>query len=226
MKKKYLAAEFAAVFFLLVLPPLLVRSGEGSATLVSAADFSWTALMQLAVALFLDIQFRCTQRQVLPSAPAAAQSFQKLVTVLLWGSTTFGCLMLIYALMGTLALLLPSFFAAGRDFPVPAPGLLLALNLAAGAYYEEVLYRQFIPGSLRSLLPARRLAIPVELVSLLLFAFSHRYLGAPSVLNAALCGIMLRICCIRTGGVRTGAAVHFLYNMLLVLASALLGGGD
>ncbi len=231
MKKEYLWAEFAAVFLLLLLPPLLATYGSGGLPLVSAAEFSWTALMQLAVALALGLQSRrlflgssARQAVQLPGA-ADSPSFQKLITVLVWGPVSFGVLMLIAAFMWTLSLLLPGCFGSSLDVPIPPPGLLLALNLAIGAYYEEVLYRLFLPESLRFLIPRQQFALPAELLSVVIFACSHRYLGVFSVLNAALCGSMLRICCRKTRGIATGALVHFLYNFLLVLWAALMPGG-
>ena len=99
--------------------------------------------------------------------------------------------------------------------------LSLAVNFLAGAFYEEVLYREFVPKTLYALLEGfssdrGRIAIGiiVESFAVLVFAAAHRYMGFFAVLNALLCAIALRNCYVKTGGAYTGTIVHFLYNMM------------
>ena len=59
-----------------------------------------------------------------------------------------------------------------------------------------------------------------EMLSVAAFALSHRYLGLPSVVNAFFAGIMLRICCKKSGTLWTNTASHFAYNMLSLVLFA------
>lgn len=59
-----------------------------------------------------------------------------------------------------------------------------------------------------------------ETLSVIAFALSHRYLGLPSVVNAFFAGIMLRICCKKSGTLWTNTAAHFAYNMLSLVLFA------
>lgn len=59
-----------------------------------------------------------------------------------------------------------------------------------------------------------------ETLSVAAFALSHRYLGLPSVVNAFFAGIMLRICCKKSGTLWTNTAAHFAYNMLSLVLFA------
>ena len=59
-----------------------------------------------------------------------------------------------------------------------------------------------------------------EMLSVAAFALSHRYLGLPSVVNAFFAGIMLRICCKKSGTLWTNTTSHFAYNMLSLVLFA------
>ena len=59
-----------------------------------------------------------------------------------------------------------------------------------------------------------------EMLSVAAFALSHRYLGLPSVVNAFFAGIMLRLCCKKSGTLWTNTAAHFAYNMLSLVLFA------
>jgi|GEM_PF-1063439 len=59
-----------------------------------------------------------------------------------------------------------------------------------------------------------------ETLSVIAFALSHRYLGLPSVVNAFFAGIMLRICCKKSGTLWTNTISHFAYNMLSLVLFA------
>jgi membrane protease YdiL (CAAX protease family) len=106
-------------------------------------------------------------------------------------------------------------------FPSSARTLFYCiLNFAAASFFEEVIYRLYLPDMLfRYLSYIPRLSPRVsecisEAGAVILFAFAHRYLGAPSVVNAALACIILRVCCKKSGTVWTNTAAHFAYNIL------------
>lgn len=88
------------------------------------------------------------------------------------------------------------------------------------AFFEEVIYRYFIPEGLRFLLKEGTLKnILIEIFSLLLFAFGHLYLGWFAVLNAGTGYIILRFCYKKTKSLFPGIAAHFSYNLIQLLIS-------
>ncbi|MFA6855582.1 MAG: type II CAAX endopeptidase family protein [Treponema sp.] len=97
------------------------------------------------------------------------------------------------------------------------------LDFAAASFFEEVLYRLYLPDMLFRfishipLLTFRSSKIISESAVVIIFAFSHRYLGAASVVNAAIACIILRICCKKSGSVWTNTAAHFAYNILSLI---------
>src|SRR5574344_888426 len=63
------------------------------------------------------------------------------------------------------------------------------LNFIAGtfcaAFYEEVLYRQYLPETMKAL-TGKKFPLLCEAAVLILFAAGHRYLGFFAVVNAAI----------------------------------------
>jgi len=94
------------------------------------------------------------------------------------------------------------------------------LNFIFAAFYEESIYRLFLPEILRdfsSKLNKKLIYIIIEFIVCLSFAFAHFEYGIFSVLNAMLAHIVLRITFIKTGGIYAGFAAHFLYNLLQII---------
>ncbi|MCR5317489.1 MAG: CPBP family intramembrane metalloprotease [Treponema sp.] len=224
MKKKYLLLEFAIVFTFLLLPPLFASSA-GIPPSLGKGTFTFAFLPQLLIALALDIQ----HRKMFPRSQK--KSFEKFIAVLKWGTITFGLLMLTYALVLALQMLFGrdsasvDFYSRLSHTLAFEPRLLfflsVALNFFAGAFYEEVVYREFLPENLYALLDGllpggleRAVKFFVEVSAVLLFALAHRYMGIFAVANAALCAIALRNCYVKTDAAYTGTVVHFLYNMI------------
>lgn len=226
MKKKYLLVEFCIVFFFLLLPPIF-SAQNGTEYTVRLADFMLSTLARLFIALVLHIQ--CIKLWGNAHASSEQQKkvyiVKKCITHLKWGSITFGLLMIVYALFETVSLvfkivspytpLLPAQKSAGSI-------IVLLVNLVCAAYYEEVVYRFFLPEALRTLLPAKKIALhSAEVFSLVAFALAHRYLGIVAVLNAFICGFILRVCYKRSSGIMLGTISHLAYNVAIVLFVAL-----
>lgn len=217
MKKKYLCIEFTFVFLILIAPPLFVK--EQSVSLFSnTLYFFLYSVFQFCIACFLNFTRKtsCTKTK-----------FESLIKYLQWGSITFGSMMIIYAIMEFLYLLFPSILTEQTEvqslFSNGAFSFFaITFGLFMSAYYEEILYRQFLPESLHKLIEKKQFYFLIEIVSVLIFGFSHRYLGILAVINAIAVGIVLRICFVKTGNAKTQTVVHFLYNFLLVLVSSLL----
>ena len=135
-----------------------------------------------------------------------------------------------------------------RTRPSFAETLFCIVNFACASFYEEALYRLYLPESIRAILEdllpkrinksenentlqkknavnehgSRNIFLISEISAVSLFALSHRYLGLPAVANAFFAGIVLRICCKKSKTLWTNTVSHFAYNMLSLVLFALI----
>lgn len=94
------------------------------------------------------------------------------------------------------------------------------LNLIFASFFEETIYRFYLPVFLIRLFvnkfsnPKLKtiLFLILESFVLLIFAFSHRYLGSFSVINAGIAHLIFRITFIYTKNIYTTSIAHFIYN--------------
>ena len=91
------------------------------------------------------------------------------------------------------------------------------LNFIFSAFFEEVIYRLYLPQQLKrffSNIQNEKIKkyIP-ELITIILFALAHKYLGIYAMINAFFACIVLRICYIKTQNIITNTIAHFLYNI-------------
>lgn len=207
MKKKYLIIEFFIVFALLIIPPLFSGPENTSFSPALKPD----TIAQFLISLMFYFQFR----KLYP----AANKIKSIISSMWWWALALGYMLICFAVI----IIIQKYFfpetfrqtiTAEKSIAYALKAILL---LASGAFYEEILYRQFFPDTLITILPDRRIIrIAAETVCILIFAFSHRYLGWFSVINAASCGIILRVCRKKTGTVLCGTISHFIYNCLML----------
>ncbi len=223
MKKKYLFIEFALFFPILTIPPLFVTSATPFGT--ESGALSWMPLVeQLIISIVLTVQYNkfiATDSSCCRKHPFFALSR---------GTTTLGLLLIVYAIIEAVSFFIPSLLQASLSQSVTRPlsafgWIHFIAGIFVSAFYEESLYRQFMPEA--SLLFAQKLpcktekqrkyfTYSIEGAWVLIFAFSHRYIGIAAITNALLCGIILRKCFKSTGSVFAGTLAHFAYNALLV----------
>ena len=212
MKKRYILIEFLLVLAFLAVPPVFVSHGTG---LSQAGTFNASVLYQLLISVILFFQF-------LKLKPAE-KSKTKIFRLLFHGTITLGILMIIFALMQSIELLFSNEEMKSQNFMPDVDGplsiLFFTLAVICGAFYEEVLYRQFLP-EFMALIAGEKINMKLvfygtEFLALLLFAFAHRYQGWISVVNSFLCGTVLRLCYKKTSSVLPGAAAHAVYNLSL-----------
>ena len=212
MKKRYILIEFLLVLAFLAVPPVFVSHGTG---LSQAGTFNASVLYQLLISVTLFFQF-------LKLKPAE-KSKAKIFRFLFHGTITLGILMIIFALMQSIELLFSNEEMKSQNFMPDVDGplsiLFLTLAVVCGAFYEEVLYRQFLPEFMALIagekINRKLVFYGTEFLALLLFAFAHRYQGWISVVNSFLCGTVLRLCYKKTSSVLPGAAAHAVYNLSL-----------
>ena len=95
------------------------------------------------------------------------------------------------------------------DSPVLWCNFFLGTLLAV--FYEEVVYRLYLPEMFRLLIP-KLSPVLSEFAAVLFFALGHVYLGALGFLNALGCGIALRLCIRKTHSIWFSFAAHAVYN--------------
>lgn len=230
---------FAASLCFFVIPPLF--AGRASARAFSVWTFP---LKPLLYALFAFVLVRFSFP---PSARVKGNAFRFVRTG--WTLATFGALCVIASVMEIVVRL-----AGGKESLEPALPSSIAetffciVNFACASFYEEALYRLYLPESLRAVLEdllskrinksehentlqkknaakehgSRNIFLISEISALSLFALSHRYLGVPAVANAFFAGIVLRICCKKSKTLWTNTAAHFAYNMLSLVLFTLI----
>lgn len=223
MKKKYLFIEFILFFFILIIPPLFVTSATPFGT--ESSSFSWLPLFeQLLISILLTVQY--VKLIVNKSTCCKRHPFFTLSK----GTLTFGMIAIVYAAMETLSVFMPpvlkGILSKSVEKPVSSFGWIhFAIGIFVSAFYEESLYRQFMPEVtilLAQEIPCKTetykkwIEQSIETAWVLIFAFSHRYIGITAVLNALFCGIILRRCFKATGSVLAGTLAHFAYNSLMV----------
>ena len=104
--------------------------------------------------------------------------------------------------------------------------LFQILGIFVYAFYEETMYRYFLPFSLGKNLqlltqteyPQKWIFALSEILSLLLFSFGHLYMGIFAVLNAFFAGIALRFLVLKSKSVVPSTIIHFIYNLVLYLS--------
>ena len=94
------------------------------------------------------------------------------------------------------------------------------------AFYEEAMYRYFLPTSIgknlsiisKSENSQKWIFTLSEIIALLLFSFGHLYMGIFAVLNGFFAGIALRFLVWKSKSVFPSTIIHFIYNLVLYLS--------
>ena len=100
--------------------------------------------------------------------------------------------------------------------------LFCILNFLFSAFFEEVIYRFYLPMSLHSFFSQKSqenkaVFILFEVICSLFFAFSHLYLGFLSVLNAFFAHLVLRTSFLISKNIYCNTAAHFFYNVISLI---------
>lgn len=110
--------------------------------------------------------------------------------------------------------------------------LICIFNLLFAAFFEEVIYRFYIPFGIKNFLFRKvfdenqsksytifekSILLFIEIVTMLIFSFSHKYLGIFSVVNAAVAHLVLRFSFIRSKSLIPSTLAHFFYNFVSLM---------
>lgn len=242
MRKYALYLEFIFICFIFIIPPLFASPLEPAELNIS---FSWFSCVSFIAALLLFFQYEYAGNKNGRTKVTPLLFLLSAGNVFLY----FGILIIVHVLVSAAAFLC-GVQQAAADFSHDALHIFAAVfTFLTGAFYEETLYRLYFPSVLKSALNGmlskrfskcakkkseksgsesgfsglfRAADIAVEIFCNAVFALSHRYLGIPAVINAFLCGAVLRLCVLKNKNVLTGSASHALYNTVIFLSEVLL----
>lgn len=229
MKKLVLCIEFILICIFLVIPPLYIKTPQNNIDL----KLSPYTIILLFISLFIFYQFEFRKANKLEKI-----NFYQLI------SKSF-----IYTFILIIIHLIISAFSYFTNqskniiFNIDNTIigiLLIILNLLISAFYEEVIYRLFLPEAILKLSKTiinlfnkdinkfspkviKTGKYLIEFICILIFAFSHRYNGIIAVINAFLAGSLYRYCRIKNKTILISTISHFIYNCyILILAYQLL----
>jgi len=259
MNKHYFFAEFIFLSIFFLMPPLFRSAVTYTALSSPQWHFSYMIFPCFVIALILYVQYNRIM-----SDKKLKCNFLSLIILSGYLLITFGELCVTSAIVETVSIFQNR--TSSRTVVLPHTNfqlLLYLLSFLLSAFYEEILYRMYLPFALAAieerLSSLKKITSPVanyggwsfrkvlqtgfiplihlkrldtklsarikktasflftEAVPVLVFAFSHRYLGMPAVLNALIAGIFLRICFLKSGSIFSGFAAHFLYNIFMLV---------
>ena len=232
MKKFLLYLGFLLVCALLVIPPFIPKPIENN---VLNFSLNISSIIILIISLILFYFYEFTENQLIKIT-----FFQLLLNI---GKVFlyFGILIAVQTSLSLLGYLFNCESNVKIQFEKNVLNFVNAfLMLGISAFYEEVLYRLYLPSTLKIFFDdllnkvfnktddkkkekcKKIVNLIIELSVIIIFGFSHLYLGVIPVLNGIICGFVLRYCCIKNKTVIIGTASHWLYNCFIFIAVILL----
>jgi membrane protease YdiL (CAAX protease family) len=229
MKKQLSAIEFAVIVLFFALPPVFTNA---TAHAGRTAGYPVSVFILAACAGILLYQMKrdgINNNAAIEENTSAGK--KKLMHVMHTGTMLicFGLLCITASMLELAAAKIPATFSwiahTDAERMTITNSVFGVLNFIAGtfcaAFYEEVLYRKYLPETLKAL-TGNRFLLLCEAAVFILFAAGHRYLGLMAVINAAVASVILRVCMIKTKSVWYGFAAHCMYNFCMMAVYAYL----
>lgn len=232
MKKFLLYLGFLLVCVFLVIPPFIPEQIENNVLNFSLSASSIIILI-ISLLLYYFYEFKGNQLRKITFFELLLDSGK----VFLY----FGILIAVQTLLSLTGYIFNCESQVKIQFEKNIINFITAfLMLGITAFYEEVLYRLYLPSTLMIIVnellnrvlknaddskkdKCKKIGnLVIEITVILIFGFSHMYLGVISVINAIICGFVLRYCCVKNKTVITGAISHWLYNCFIFIAAILL----
>ncbi|MGN0740130.1 MAG: type II CAAX prenyl endopeptidase Rce1 family protein [Treponema sp.] len=231
MKKYGLYLEFIFICCIFILPPLFAAPVENTDYDFS---FSWFSAVSFLAALYVFFRYEYSAKK--------HKKFSFFNFLLSAGRVFlyFGLLILVHILITAAGIFL-NVQNYGRTIELNfLKTFLITVNFIARAFFEENIYRLYLPCVLHGFIEkfyeaffhkqaesfkARFFMAAdgfMEIFCIAVFALSHRYLGVLSVINAFVCGALLRYCVKKSSTVLTASCSHALYNITVFFSNFLL----
>jgi hypothetical protein len=216
---RYTFFVFLLLLFLII-PPLFFANHNSA--LFSQWNFPSQQLILFFIALLIYVFF----------IDKASMSKIKFIYNIFY-SIFFLCILFAFSL---LIRFFSTFFISVDEYKIVPPRTFrdfsfCVLNFLFSAFYEESIYRIAFPEYLILLVMdiakkitkkdiSNKMNLLIKYVcdffAILIFSFSHLYLGIFSIINAAFAQVILRICYKKTDSIIPGTFAHFVYNLISV----------
>ena len=207
--------QFSLILLIFVFPPIFVN--HSSDLEIDFSKFNFFIIPSLLLALFLYLQERL-QKKNNPQRQSDVKR-ARFWTLADFSGTfflTFGSLAICASLFELAAIALKAQPSGSVILPSTfLEFLICAFTLCASAFYEECLYRLYLPKAFGIIARAKKNAALfwlAEAAAVLLFAFAHRYQGTLALFNAMAAGIVLRLSYAKSKSVWPPFIAHLAYN--------------
>ncbi|WP_191018106.1 CPBP family intramembrane glutamic endopeptidase [Treponema zioleckii] len=223
MKKITYAIELFLIILFFIVPPIFMQNPINS-TIKMIYPMQTFVTIIFGIVLYLQIKDKFIPYKEISFFKIAIDAGKSLLCL--------GTLLLSAAVLESLSFLILK-KTHPTEFTLIAPkNFLQILNFLIGtfgaAFYEEVLYRLYLPEEIKFLakinspFKKRIFDISTEILCVIIFALGHLYLGILGVANAIIGGTALRICVKKTCGIWAGFFAHAAFNFLNFLWMYLL----
>lgn len=209
---------FFAIFIALVLPPITNVQRDTLLQFQWNLPLNYIFLGTIAFFIYSYEVYKKKQNEL-----SNEKSNNKIKTFILATIFTFISLFIIAFILESVAFLTKQNQQNVTIFPINSKKELFycILKFCLAAFYEEVMYRLYLPEQLKRFFKntqnkITQIYIP-EIITIILFALGHKYLGIFAVINACIACVILRICYLKTKNIFAGTIAHFMYNFVSLL---------
>ena len=209
---------FFAIFIALILPPITNVQRD------TLLQFQWNFPLNyifLGIIAFFIYPYEVYKKK--QNELSNEKSNNKIKTFILATIFTFISLFFVAFVLESIAFLTKQNQQNVTIFPINSKTDLFycILKFCLAAFYEEVMYRLYLPEQLKRFFKntqnkITQIYIP-EIITIILFALGHKYLGIFAVINACIACVILRICYLKTKNIFAGTIAHFMYNFVSLL---------
>lgn len=213
MKKHSFALEitiFCVIFLTFILSPVINQFLIDYDNVFSTWNFPFDSLIFGIISLLLCYFFK-EKESVKPI----------LYKVILPGTFCFSILFCISLFIKFFSMVIPvNNFSNVDTVVLPqtfVSWIFCILKFVFAAFFEETIYRFYLPEALLNFFEKKRNSIWIEIIVTLLFALAHIYLGVFAVINAVLAHVVLRITFIKSKSIIPGFLAHFFYNIISLI---------
>lgn len=216
MKKHSFKLEitlFCVIFLTFILSPIISQFLTDYTNTFVNWSFPYDSLFFSIIAGFIYYYFK------------EKQNLKPYIYKLILPSTFCFCVLFCFSLIIKFFSLIISIDSNSAVTNVQLPDTLVSwifciLRFIFAAFFEETIYRYYLPEYLHSLLKEnskKSYPILIEIVCMLLFAAAHIYMGIFSVINAIFAHAVLRFTFKKTNSIFPGFIAHFLYNIISLI---------
>ena len=223
-------AEFIFVAIFLIFPPLINAPENEVLTLDFSKGYSISTYAVFLVSLFIFAERNYSEKKNNKKSVSNAKK-SSLIEKTSVGTVCLGAIFIVSAVFQAFSLLENKGSFKSQTIIFPESFFYFASFFTGtffAAFSEEVIYRFYLPDALKNNIKilslgrlncekSKALNLLFELLSVCIFALSHRYLGLLSVFNAFFSGFILRFCLIKSKSVFVPFLIHSVYNFSVFL---------